>query len=80
MAGVNVEDANTRYAVDSATFDHPSSNSGNGLYDVQLDEQNFDTVFTTYAPGYEDKVWDYKYGPVVVMTPVSAEDGGWCDC
>ena len=75
MTAIFVEDVNNGAGIGDASFDHSYSNAGNGYYDVGLDVVNGDYVFTTYAPAYDARQWDIRYGQVVALTPAGSGTG-----
>lgn len=74
MSAVHVEDAVTNRPITRASFDHTFVNGGGGYYDVALRPPG-DTVFVTYADGYEPRQWDYLFGAFVALTPKSKAGG-----
>lgn len=77
MPAVFVEEEGTANGIEGATFDHDWSESGGGFYDVELSLGVGDSVFTTFADGFNAKQWDYSYGQIVALTR-SSNGGGTC--
>lgn len=78
MADVLVTEEGTSKGIEGARFDHSSSEAGDGLYSVDLNLAAGDTVFTTYADGYNARQWNYSYGAIVALTRTSSGNGSCC--